>query len=97
MNEDCIILMFLALMCTTSGSGQLLISKRQVTVKSGRSIYLKKDDLVFTRTSKGEECRVEVVQNDPITQRVGYLEPTVSEIFYLRHFLFVSLPIFCVI
>ncbi|KAK3090222.1 hypothetical protein FSP39_010172 [Pinctada imbricata] len=67
-------------------SGQLLlVSKKEVTVKIGRDVYLKRDDLVFTKTTKGEECRVEVVQNDPITQRVGYLEPQIFDCSFLPH------------
>jgi hypothetical protein len=44
-------------------------------VKIGRNVYLKRDDIRFSVTEKGDECRVEVVRNDPITQRVGYVEP----------------------
>lgn len=54
--------------------------QNDITVKVGRTVYLNPDDLVFKKLRKGDEaCRVEVVQNDPITQRVGQIEPKVSE------------------
>ena len=59
--------------------GNLLVRQNDITVKVGRTVYLNTDDLVFKKMRKGDEaCRVEVVKNDPITQRVGRLEPEVS-------------------
>ena len=59
--------------------GNLLVRQNDVTVKVGRTVYLNTDDIVFRKPRRGDEaCRVEVVQNDPITQRVGQLEPKVS-------------------
>ena len=59
--------------------GNLLVRQNDITVKVGRTVYLNTDDIVFRKPRRGDEaCRVEVVQNDPITQRVGQLEPKVS-------------------
>lgn len=68
----------LFMISTSSTLAQLLLNKRELTVQTGRSVYLRRDDLVFVRTEPGEGCRVEVVQNEPITQRVGTLEPKVG-------------------
>ena len=46
-------------------------------VKRGRTAYLHPDDLGITVT-EGQLCKVEVLHNDPMTQRVGHMEPTVS-------------------
>ena len=64
--------------------GNLLVRQNDITVKVGRTVYLNPDDLVFKKPRRGDEaCRVEVVQNDPITQRVGQLEPKVSLLYLL--------------
>lgn len=63
-----------------TSAGQILVSKKEISVDIGRSVFLRKDDLVLVDTTKKSECRVEVVQNDPITQRVGRLEPTVRKL-----------------
>lgn len=60
-------------------SGGLVIRTNTVTVRMGRTVYLNTDDIVVKKMKKSDEgCRIEVVQNDPITQRVGKLEPKVS-------------------
>jgi hypothetical protein len=74
--EVWILLLFFVL---ASAGGQILVSKKELSVNIGRSVFLRKDDLVFV-DSKKSECRVEVDQNDPITQRVGRMEPTVRQI-----------------
>ncbi|XP_071131154.1 FRAS1-related extracellular matrix protein 1-like [Mytilus edulis] len=58
---------------------QIVMDTKELTVKIGRSVYLKRDDIRFTVTEKGDECRVEVVRNDPITQRVGFVEPHIFD------------------
>lgn len=65
----------------SSAIGQILLSKRELTVRIGRSVYLRRDDIRFSRTESNGDCRVEVVQNDPITLRVGSLHPDVSIIY----------------
>lgn len=72
---------WILLLCLiVTSAGQILVSKKEISVDIGRSVFLRKDDLVFVDTTKKSECRVEVVQNDPITQRVGRLEPTVRKL-----------------
>lgn len=65
---------------TICGYAQIVMDSKELTVKIGRNVYLKRDDIRFSVTEKDDECRVEVVRNDPITQRVGYVEPHVSVI-----------------
>lgn len=77
---ELVVVIFLSCLTLTTAD-QILVSKKELSVDIGRSVYLRKDDLVFRDTSKKSECRVEVVQNDPITQRVGRLEPMVSKPF----------------
>ncbi|XP_060082236.1 FRAS1-related extracellular matrix protein 1-like [Ylistrum balloti] len=64
-------------------SGQILLSKRELSVRIGRSVYFRRDDLRFGRTESNGDCRVQVVQNDPITLRVGRLEPEIFDCDYL--------------
>lgn len=66
----------LCVLISLCDGGNLLVKQKDITVKVGRTVYLNPDDLVFKKLRKGDEaCRVEVVQKDPITQRVGQLEP----------------------
>ena len=76
------VVLFIVLISLCNGAN-LLVKQNDLTVKVGRTVYLNTDDLVFKKLRKGDEaCRVEVVQNDPITQRVGQLEPEVSYVGY---------------
>ncbi|ESO92424.1 hypothetical protein LOTGIDRAFT_233175 [Lottia gigantea] len=59
--------------------GSLLVDQREIKVNVGRFVHLERQDLVFVRIGRDEECRVEVVNNDPITQRVGHIEPTIFD------------------
>lgn len=69
-------LLLLAIVC--SAHGRLVSHTRELDVKVGRSVYLSRDDLHIGSTRRGEDCRVEVVMADPITQRVGHMDPPVS-------------------
>lgn len=71
-------LLSVCLLLLASCQAQVLLRKRDLTVNVGRDVFLRSDDLVFRRTRRGEECRVEVVTTDPVTQRVGHVHPTVS-------------------
>ncbi|KAK3579867.1 hypothetical protein CHS0354_025772 [Potamilus streckersoni] len=62
--------------------GQILVRTNELTVKIGKTVYLNKDDMVFRRTRRGDTCRGEVMQNDPISQRVGELEPKIFDCDY---------------
>lgn len=46
-------------------------------VKRGQVAYLQKEDLQFHIPHEKDVCKVEVVKNEPITQRVGELMPQV--------------------
>jgi hypothetical protein len=50
-------------------------SKREISVQIGRSVYIHPDDLVL---DGGTTCKVELDVFDPVSQRVGTLEPKVS-------------------
>lgn len=58
---------------------QLLLRKNDLSVKIGRSVYFLPEDFTFSPIKDTEKCRLEVVQNDPITQRAGRVEPQVSQ------------------
>lgn len=44
----------------------------------GQSVFLSEEDLKFSIPREKDVCKVEVVINEPITQRVGKLTPQVS-------------------
>ncbi|XP_022603580.1 FRAS1-related extracellular matrix protein 1 [Seriola dumerili] len=52
-------------------------------VKRGQSAYLDEGDLQFHIPRQKDACKVEVVLNEPITQRVGKLMPQVFDCHYL--------------
>lgn len=53
---------------------------RGVRVMKGSSAFLSGDDLKFAIPKEKDACKVEVVMNEPITQRVGKLTPQVGQI-----------------
>lgn len=52
-------------------------------VKRGQSAYLQEGDLQFNIPREKDACKVEVVLNEPITQRVGTLTPQVFDCHFL--------------
>lgn len=46
-------------------------------VMKGQSVFLSEEDLQFSIPREKDACKVEVVINEPITQRVGKLTPQV--------------------
>lgn len=61
-------------------------------VQRGKEAYLQQEDLQFHIPHEKDGCKVEVVMNEPITQRVGNLMPQVKDVqFYAKaekqHFL----------
>ncbi|XP_013821355.2 PREDICTED: FRAS1-related extracellular matrix protein 1 isoform X1 [Capra hircus] len=54
-----------------------------VRVMKGSSAFLSQDDLKFTIPKEKDACKVEVVMNEPITQRVGKLTPQVFDCHFL--------------
>jgi hypothetical protein len=74
-----ICVLFLACIWLGLVSAGLVVRTNAITVKVGRTVYLNTDDIVIKNMKRRDEvCRIEVIQKDPITQRVGKLEPKVS-------------------
>lgn len=72
--------MLLLLGVTCSSHGSLVKVNKGLKVKRGQSAYLQDGDLQFHIPRQKDACKVEVVLNEPITQRVGELMPQVMEI-----------------
>lgn len=64
-----------------SGSSQasLLKVNKGLTVKRGQAAFLQERDLQFHIPREKDACKLEVVQNEPISQRVGKLLPQVTQ------------------
>ncbi|XP_028263008.1 FRAS1-related extracellular matrix protein 1a [Parambassis ranga] len=71
----------LGLICSSAGS--LVKVNKGLKVKRGQSSYLQEGDLKFLIPQQKDACKVEVVLNEPITQRVGKLMPEVFNCHYL--------------
>lgn len=56
---------------------------RGVKLMKGRSAFLSREDLQFSIPKEKDACKVEVVMNEPITQRVGKLTPQVFDCHFL--------------
>ncbi|XP_043916309.1 FRAS1-related extracellular matrix protein 1 [Protopterus annectens] len=56
---------------------------RGITVMKGKSVYLTEDDLQFDIPKEKDACKIEVVMNEPITQRVGKLTPQMFDCHFL--------------
>uniref|UniRef100_A0A8C3VCC3 FRAS1-related extracellular matrix protein 1 n=1 Tax=Catharus ustulatus TaxID=91951 RepID=A0A8C3VCC3_CATUS len=54
-----------------------------VKVMKGQSVFLSEEDLKFSIPREKDVCKVEVVINEPITQRVGKLTPQVFDCRFL--------------
>lgn len=63
--------------CASHGS--LVKVNKGLKVKRGQSAYLHVEDLQFHIPHQKDSCKLEVVMNEPITQRVGKLLPQVIE------------------
>ncbi|XP_032439077.1 FRAS1-related extracellular matrix protein 1a isoform X6 [Xiphophorus hellerii] len=77
------LLVVLLLLLTCSSLCSLIKVNKGLKVKRGQSIYLQEGDLQFHVPAKKDVCKVEVVLNEPITQRVGKLVPQVFDCHYL--------------
>ncbi|XP_061665126.1 FRAS1-related extracellular matrix protein 1a [Syngnathoides biaculeatus] len=74
------LLLFLLLGMTCNGS--LVNVNRALKVSRGQSAYLRDGDLHFLIPLQNDACKVEVVLNEPITQRVGKFLPRVFNCHY---------------
>ncbi|XP_072260396.1 FRAS1-related extracellular matrix protein 1 isoform X2 [Pyxicephalus adspersus] len=54
-----------------------------ITVMKGQSGYLSEEDLQFSIPKEKDACKVEVIINEPITQRVGKLSPQVFDCHFM--------------
>ncbi|XP_020638622.3 FRAS1-related extracellular matrix protein 1 isoform X2 [Pogona vitticeps] len=54
-----------------------------IKVMKGQSVFLSEEDLQFSIPREKDACKVEVVMNEPITQRVGKLTPQVFDCHFL--------------
>ncbi|XP_009294520.1 FRAS1-related extracellular matrix protein 1b isoform X1 [Danio rerio] len=77
---------FLALTVLTSShlwshvqASSLVQLNRVIRVARGQSVFITANELQFHMDHKSEACKVEVVLNEPITQRVGKLTPQVFD------------------
>lgn len=70
-------LLFLGMACLSHSS--LVKINKGLKVQRGQAVYLQEGDLQFHIPRQKDACKVEVVLNEPITQRVGKLLPQVLE------------------
>ncbi|KAJ8385247.1 hypothetical protein AAFF_G00191240 [Aldrovandia affinis] len=63
--------------------GSLVKVNKGLRVKRGQSAYLQEGDVQFDIPREKDACKVEVVLNEPITQRVGTLTPQVFDCHFL--------------
>ncbi|XP_067274903.1 FRAS1-related extracellular matrix protein 1a isoform X2 [Pseudorasbora parva] len=63
--------------------GSLVKNNLGLKVKRGQSVFLQEGDLQFHIPRDKDACKLEVVLNEPITQRVGTLSPQVFDCHFL--------------
>ncbi|XP_023809830.1 FRAS1-related extracellular matrix protein 1 isoform X2 [Oryzias latipes] len=77
-------LLLLLLTIVPTGCARSLVAVNSgVQVARGRMIYVTKSELSFV-TDVDADCKVEVVLNEPVTQRVGKLSPQVFDCNFLE-------------
>ncbi|XP_053178655.1 FRAS1-related extracellular matrix protein 1b [Scomber japonicus] len=64
-------------------SGSLVVVNSGVEVSRGRSVFLSEKQLKI-RADPTADCKVEVVMNEPVTQRVGSMTPQVFDCSFLE-------------
>ncbi|XP_056661330.1 FRAS1-related extracellular matrix protein 1 isoform X2 [Monodelphis domestica] len=75
---------FLSLLLVLQSTNSSFISVNQgLKVVKGHSAFLSREDLQFSIPKEKDACKVEVVLNEPITQRVGKLTPQVFDCHFL--------------
>lgn len=70
---------------------KLVLVNKGICVERGQAVYVTENELRFQTLNERDSCKIEVVLNEPVTQRVGKLTPQVSAIFS-----FFSFFVFCV-
>uniref|UniRef100_A0A8C6MF79 FRAS1-related extracellular matrix protein 1 n=1 Tax=Nothobranchius furzeri TaxID=105023 RepID=A0A8C6MF79_NOTFU len=79
--QTLLLVLLLGSSCLSHSS--LVKVNRGLKVKQGQSAYLQEGDLQFHVPIQKDTCKLEVVLNEPITQRVGKLVPQVFDCIYL--------------
>uniref|UniRef100_A0A4W3JEQ6 Fras1 related extracellular matrix 1a n=1 Tax=Callorhinchus milii TaxID=7868 RepID=A0A4W3JEQ6_CALMI len=75
---------FLLLLCLWKCTGSSFVEvNRGMRVPKGQSVFLAEEDLQFKIPKEKDACKLEVVINEPITQRVGKLTPQVFDCHFL--------------
>ncbi|XP_035311262.1 FRAS1-related extracellular matrix protein 1-like isoform X1 [Cricetulus griseus] len=77
------LLLQLLLLNLDLASSTFISINRGLRVMKGSSAFLSGDHLKFAIPKEKDACRVEVVMNEPITQRVGRLTPQVFDCHFL--------------
>ncbi|XP_038570885.1 FRAS1-related extracellular matrix protein 1b isoform X2 [Micropterus salmoides] len=77
--------MLLLLLAAAAGvcSGSLVVTNSGVEVSRGRSAFVTEKELKISVDATAD-CKVEVVMNEPVTQRVGRLTPQVFDCSFLE-------------
>ncbi|KAL4641549.1 FRAS1-related extracellular matrix protein 1 isoform X1 [Arapaima gigas] len=78
-----LLLVVLVLGIGSRGWGSLVKVNTGLKVKRGQEVYLQEEDLSFHVPQEKDACKVEVLLNEPITQRVGSLTPQVFDCHFL--------------
>ena len=69
---------FLVVYILVGGTGGRIVRRNVgIEVRNGRSITMVKENFDFN-VNPGEICKVEVVTNEPLYQRVGLFKPEVA-------------------
>ncbi|XP_039219625.1 FRAS1-related extracellular matrix protein 1 isoform X6 [Crotalus tigris] len=80
--ENIWVLLLFALNLKTTRSTFVSINQG-LKVMRGQSVFLSQKDLQFSIPREKDACKIEVVMNEPITQRVGKLTPQVFDCHFL--------------
>ncbi|XP_029409785.1 FRAS1-related extracellular matrix protein 1 isoform X2 [Nannospalax galili] len=75
--------LLLLLLCIDPASLTFISTNLGLRVMKGSFAFLSEDHLKFAIPKEKDACRVEVVMNEPITQRVGKLTPQVFDCHFL--------------
>ncbi|CAI5777043.1 FRAS1-related extracellular matrix protein 1-like isoform X1 [Podarcis lilfordi] len=62
---------------------KLVLVNKEIHVERGRAAYITENELQFNISNERDSCKVEVVLNEPVTQRVGKLTPQVFDCHFL--------------
>ncbi|XP_071952091.1 FRAS1-related extracellular matrix protein 1-like [Antedon mediterranea] len=73
---------FMVLLVIQIVDGNLVKINNGVSVSIGRSVKIDKTMLSFSRVNMMDTCKVELINNEPMTQRVGQFEPQVFDCDY---------------